>query len=86
MSMGWGAGKKLFEVIDNVRRVIAIEILCATQGLDYRKPLAPAPGTARVAELVRQVVPTLEVDRPLSAEIEAVSRLISDRTLTSLTP
>lgn len=86
VSMGWGAGKKLFEVIDNVRRVIAIEILCATQGLDYRKPLAPAPGTARVAELVRQVVPTLEVDRPLSAEIEAVSRLISDRTLTSLTP
>lgn len=84
VSMGWGAGKKLFEVIDNVRRVIAIEILCGTQGLDFRKPLEPAPGTGRVAELVRTQVPPLEQDRPLSGDIENITSMIRDTTLTAL--
>lgn len=84
VSMGWGAGKKLFEVIDNVRRVIAIEILCATQGLDYRKPLEPADGTGRVARLVRSKVPPLDEDRSLSDEIETVAGMIHDGSITSL--
>lgn len=84
VSMGWGAGKKLFEVVDNVRRVLAIEILCAAQGLDYRRPLSPAQGTGRIVEQVRTVVPHLEADKPLSEDIEAVASMIRDRSLTSL--
>lgn len=83
VSMGWGSGKKLFEVIDNVTRVIAIEILCAVQGLDYRRPLRPAAGTGAVAAAVREHVPHLESDRPLSNEIEVVATMIRDKTLTS---
>lgn len=83
VSMGWGAGKKLFEVIDNVTHVIAIEILCAVQGLDYRKPLTPAAGTGRIADLVRDEIPPLEGDRPLTAEFEAAATMIRDRSLTS---
>ena len=76
VSMGWGAGRKLMTVVDNVRRVIAIEILCAVQGIEYRQPLAPAPGTAAVVEKVRSVVPSLTEDRPLAEEIETVARMI----------
>ncbi|MFB3099209.1 MAG: histidine ammonia-lyase, partial [Acidimicrobiia bacterium] len=84
VSMGWGAGKKLFDVLDNVRRVIAIEILCGVQGLEYRKPLAPAAGTGRIATLVREHVPPLDRDRSTSAEIETVAGLIADGSLSAL--
>lgn len=84
VSMGWGAGKKLFEVIRNVERVLAIEVLCATQGLDYRKPLEPATGTGRVASLVREHVPPLERDRSHAPDIDRVVELIQDGSLVSL--
>jgi histidine ammonia-lyase len=77
VSMGWGAGRKLFPLLDNVRRVLAIEILCAVQGIEYRKPLEPAPGTARVVDLVRNNVPPLTEDRSLSEDIETVAGLIA---------
>lgn len=76
VSMGWGAGKKLFPLLDNVQRVIAIEVLCAVQGIEYRRPLEPAPGTRRIMELVRGHVPPLDRDRSLADEIEVISNLI----------
>jgi histidine ammonia-lyase len=82
VSMGWGAGKKLLEVLDNVKRVLAIEILCAVQGIDYRAPLRPAAGTASIASIVRDQVPPLTGDRSLSNEIEVVANLIADGSLT----
>lgn len=76
VSMGWGAGRKLFPVLDNTRRVLAVELLCAAQALEYRKPLRPAPGTGAVVSLIREHVPPLAEDRPLADEIETVSQLI----------
>lgn len=84
VSMGWGAGKKLLEVIKNVRRVLAIEILCAVQGIEFRRPLQPAPGTAQIVTAVRDVVPSLKTDRSPSEEIEVVAKLISDGSITDL--
>jgi histidine ammonia-lyase len=78
VSMGWGAGRKLAQVLDNARRVIAIEILCAVQGVEYRKPLTPGPGGAAVVELVRHHIPPLDQDRSLTNEIELVTGLIAD--------
>jgi histidine ammonia-lyase len=83
VSMGWGAGKKLAQVIDNARRVIAIEILCATQGIEYRRPLSPGTGAGAVADLIREHVPTLDEDRALSEEIETVAALIGDGSVAS---
>jgi histidine ammonia-lyase len=77
VSMGWGAGKKLFPILDNVRRVLAIEILCAVQGIEYRAPLQPGPGAARIVGLVRTSIPPLTEDRSTSAEIELVARMIA---------
>jgi histidine ammonia-lyase len=82
VSMGWGAGKKLLQVIDNVTKVLAVEILCATQGIEHRAPLRPAAATGAVVALVRAHVPPLTVDRALSDEIETVSRLIADGSVT----
>jgi histidine ammonia-lyase len=84
VSMGWGAGRKLLTVADNVRRVIAIEILCAVQGIEHRAPLRPAPKTTAVVDLVRAHVPSLTEDRPLSAEIETIAGLIDEGRLTAL--
>ncbi len=81
VSMGWGAGRKLFQVLDNISRVLAVEILCAVQGIEYRRPLEPAPRLAAVVGRVREVVPPLEDDRPLTMEIEAVVDLIESGAL-----
>ncbi len=84
VSMGWGSGKKLAEVIANVRRVLAIEILCSVQGIEHRAPLSPGAGTNRLVTAVRGVVPPLTGDRALSSDIEAVADLIAGGVITSM--
>ena len=77
VSMGFGAARKLWMVIENVRRVLAVELLCAAQGVDQRAPLRPGVGTRQIHAAIRSVVPVLEDDRPIGVDIEAVSRLIA---------
>jgi histidine ammonia-lyase len=76
VSMGWGAGRKLAQVLDNADRVVAIEALCATEGIDYRAPLAPSPATAAAVAAIRGRVPRLTTDRSLAADIESVAWLV----------
>ena len=78
VSMGWGAARKLWEVLINTRRVLAIEILCAAQGLEYRKPLLPSPRVQAVVDRIRQDVPSLEDDRQISGEIEQVAIMVAN--------
>jgi len=82
VSMGWGAGRKLWQVLGNISRVLAVEILCAVQGIEYRRPLEPSPGMAAVVRRVREVVPPLAEDRILTDEIEVVTRMIERGELT----
>jgi histidine ammonia-lyase len=83
VSMGWGAGKKLLTVIDNVTRVLAIEILCAAQGIEHRAPHRPGAGNRKLVAVVRDQVPPLTGDRALSDEIEVVAGLIRDGAFTT---
>lgn len=76
VSMGWGAARKLGAVLDNAARVVAVELLCAAEGVDRRAPLAPAPVTAAVRDTVRTVVEPLDRDRPPGPAIEAIAGLI----------
>lgn len=78
VSMGWGAGRKLWDVLGNATRVLAIELLCAAEGIDHRAPLLPAPGTAAALAQIRARVPRLTADRPLGGEIEEVATLIAN--------
>ncbi len=76
VSMGMTAALKLRDVVDNAEIALAAEILAACQALEFRKPLQPGAGTGRAYALVREFVPPLERDRPVSPDIEAVRRLI----------
>lgn len=84
VSMGWGAGRKLLTVIENVRRVLAVEILCAVAGIEHRSPLEPGSGTGRLVELVRSEVPPLDGDRSPASEIEVVAGMIASGAITAL--
>ena len=82
VSMGWAATRKLARVIVNLRRVLAIEITAAARALELRVPLAPAPATGAVAELVRQAVgPAGQPDRFVAPELAAVEVLVKDGVL-----
>jgi histidine ammonia-lyase len=76
VSMGVTSGIKLKQVIDLAFLVIATEMLCAAQGLDFRKPLRPGKGVAAGYDLLRSLVPTLSVDRPPGPDMEVVARSI----------
>jgi histidine ammonia-lyase len=80
VSMGWGAARKLAPVLENTARTLAIEILCAVQGIEYRAPLRPAPATAAMCAAVREAVPALAEDRVLSYEIEEVATMVRQGT------
>ncbi len=80
VSMGWSAARKLRRSIDALTRVLAIEVLTAARALDLRAPLTPAPGTAAVLGVVREVAAGPGPDRFLAPEIEAVVRQVADGT------
>jgi histidine ammonia-lyase len=71
VSMSWAAARKLRRVIDNLRRILAIELVCAARGLQCREPLASAPATAAALRVVRERVPGIGPDRFLAPELRA---------------
>ena len=81
--MAMAAAWKLRRVVRNVRYVLAIELMCAAQGIDYRAPLKPGRGVARAHAAVRRVVRPLERDRVLSDDIERLARAIQNDELSS---
>jgi len=78
VSLGWSAGVKLRRLLANLARVLAVELLCAARALDLRAPLAPAPATAAVRDLVRERAGGPGPDRLLAPELAAVERLVGD--------
>ncbi|MDQ3986148.1 MAG: histidine ammonia-lyase [Actinomycetota bacterium] len=81
VSMGATSARKAAAILKNSQRVIAIEALTASQGLDLRLPLRPARATGAARDVIRKVSPYLDEDRPLFDEIEAVTRLVDDGSL-----
>ncbi len=76
VSMGATSALRLRDALDRARTVLAIEALCAAQGLDFRAPLRPAPAIERAHASVRAAVPHLDADRPPAADIAAVRDLL----------
>jgi histidine ammonia-lyase len=75
--MSMGAAWKARRVIENVRNVLAIELLCAAQGLDFRLPLKPGKGALDGHQKVRKLVTALDTDRVLTNDIETISSAIA---------
>jgi histidine ammonia-lyase len=77
VSMGMGAALKLKQVLENLRQILSIELLCATQGIDLLSPLKPGQGPRKAHRLVRSVSPTVAADRTLAPDIAQVAQLIA---------
>jgi histidine ammonia-lyase len=81
VSMGATAALKLATIHDHVRTVLAIELLCAAQGIDLRRPLRTTKPLERVHAVIRAKVPAMMVDRPIAPDIVAVRAMIDDGSL-----
>jgi len=68
-SMGALAALKARAVVDSASQVIATELVCACQGLEFHRPLRTTPALERAVEQVRELVPRVEEDRSLAAEL-----------------
>src|SRR5215471_7343594 len=76
VSMGMTSALKFDQIVRNVEMILAIELMCAAQGLEFLKPLKPGPRLSEAYDQVRDIVPPLERDEPLSQYIEALAPLV----------
>ena len=81
VSMGTIAARQAAEIGRNVRRVLAMELMVACQGIDMRGNKGLGKGTQAAYDLVRKGVAKLEYDRPLYEDIEYCEQLLKDDSL-----
>ena len=84
VSMGMSAARRLRPMLDNLRNILSIELLCACQGIDFLAPLRTGTEAQRAYAQIRALVPKLEADRALAPDIAAVSNLIFRGTISTL--
>ena len=77
VSMSMGAALKSVQLADNVRTILAVELLCACQGIDLLAPLKTSPHLERARQALRGWVPTLKADRELAPDIETARKLVA---------
>lgn len=76
VSMGWSAARKLRKSMDNLARIIAIELVTSARAIEFRAGLQPSPAATNVINALRAVVPGVGPDRWLSPELEAATALV----------
>jgi histidine ammonia-lyase len=81
VSNGWAAARKLRRGVDTLRRVLAVELMCAAAALDLRAPLAPAAGTGAAVAALRGQVAGPGPDRWWSPDLRAAEQLLADGSL-----
>ena len=79
VSMGSISGRKCLEVIDNLEKILAIELLHSAQALEFRRPNKFSSAIEKTLTLVRENVKKLEQDRILSTDIEIITELIENQ-------
>lgn len=78
VSMGMTSALKLKQIVDNAEKVLAIELMTAAQGLEYRHPLKAATEVERARQYIRTLVAPLEEDRVIAGDIERLAKGIRD--------
>lgn len=76
VSMGMTAALKLRQTVENAEIVIAIELMAAAEGLEYRRPLKPAIRVGEAWTRLRNIVPRLERDRALQPDIASLHQAL----------
>jgi len=86
VSMAARAARRLGEMAANLRAIVAIELLAAAQGIEFRRPLRSSPRLEEALEAIRARVPALDQDRALAPDIAAIEALIDDGTFRRFAP
>lgn len=76
-SMGSIAAQKALRIAGNLETVLAVEYMCASQGIDFHAPLTPGAGTRPAWLLLREVLPHLDEDRVIFDDLKVSASLIS---------
>jgi histidine ammonia-lyase len=84
VSMATFAARRLSEMADNTAGVVAIELLAACQGVDFRAPLKTSPLLEEAKGLVRGVVPFYDQDRYFAPDIQKAQELVQSGTFNYL--
>jgi histidine ammonia-lyase len=78
VSMGSISGRKLNKVIDNLEYILAIELLCSSQAIEFRRPLKSSSILEFAHDYVRRFVGFAEEDRIFANDIDAIKKIVSD--------
>ncbi|NJM81210.1 MAG: histidine ammonia-lyase [Tabrizicola sp.] len=78
VSMAAHGARRLMRMVENLNRILAVEAICAAQGLDFRAPLLTSAPLQRVQACLRACVPPLQEDRILTPDIEKAAELIAE--------
>ncbi|MFI5058484.1 MAG: histidine ammonia-lyase [Candidatus Acidiferrales bacterium] len=84
VSMGMSGARRLEKMLHNLRHTIAIELLCACQGIDLLAPLQTGTLARKAYEAVRALSPKVTQDRPLAGDIEAVAAAAADAAFSAI--
>jgi histidine ammonia-lyase len=84
VSMGMSGARRLARMLENLRHTVAVELLCACQGIDLLAPLKTGALATKAYELAREKSAMVTQDRPLAADIEAISVLLASGAFSSL--
>jgi histidine ammonia-lyase len=84
VSMGMSGARRLDRMLQNLLYTVAIELLCACQGIDLLTPLQTGALAKKAYEALRAKSPKVVQDRPLAPDIEAVSGLIAAGTFAAI--
>jgi len=85
VSMGAGGSRKALQIISNLEKILGIELFCAAQGIDFRKPLRSGPLLEACHKHVRSGIPHVDRDIYLGDFIRRAIDIVSNRELTVLT-
>jgi histidine ammonia-lyase len=78
VSMGWSAARKLRQVVDNLQRIAAIELVASARALELRAPLKPASVTGAVCARLAKEISGAGPDRFLSPELERATQFVRE--------
>lgn len=81
VSMGSISGRRFNQILGNLEKILAIELMYAAQAMDFRRPLKFSPVLEENHAMIRSVVPKLTDDRLLKEDIGAMVKLVRGRRL-----
>jgi len=84
VSMGMSGARRLERMLHNLRYILAIELLCACQGIDLLAPLQTGKLAKKAYEAIRAASPKVTADRSLSPDMNAVVQLVASATIAKI--